>query len=289
MRVLLIIFTSVLVWLSPVYLSGQDGDQDSLDLAIAVLNFTNNTNSFAYDQLVNSIPEMLKTELSQYPQLVVVERQRIEKIMTEQALTLTGFADEASAQEVGQLLGAKYILTGELSQINSHIRIDCHIISVETGQVKGEKIGGPGGDAFEKMVQLLAGNIFHNLTGEGNFQSTVRLRKYPTRWFLVSTALTAITTGVSYIVSQNAYTSYKNAVQLDDFDRYYKRANNFRKVRNGFIAATSVLAITTAIMWFKDRDRNNRIYALVDPEKRFEPYLAIYLDQGVQFQWTIKF
>lgn len=288
-KYLLIIIVNAHLWLSPAFSHGQGGGQDSQELVIAVLKFTNNTDVFAYDELAASIPEILKTELSRYPRLIVVERQRIEKILSEQALSLTGFIDEASAQQVGQLLGAKFILTGEISRINSRLRIDCHIISVESGQVKGEKIVGPGGDALEKMLQLLASNIFHNLTGEGNFQSTAQLRNYPTRWFLVGTAMTAITSGITHFASRNAYDSYQDATRLDDIDRYYDRANNFRKARNGFVAAAGVLTLTTVIMWLIERGQRNRIYAGAYPDKPPEPFFAIHLDQNVSINWTIHF
>ncbi|MFQ5605122.1 MAG: CsgG/HfaB family protein [bacterium] len=285
----IVLLTGAVLALPTACLRAQEVNPDSLGLVVAVLNFNNNTDVFAYEKLVNSIPEMLKTELSIYPDLVVVERQRIEKIMQEQALTLSGFLNEESAQQVGQLLGAQYILMGELNRINAGLRIDCHIISVETGQVKGEKIAGPGRAAFEKMLQLLASNIVHNLTGQGQFQSRVRLRNYPTRWFIVATTITAIATGITHAVSQSAYNSYQDATQLDDFDRFYNRANNFRKVRNGLIVATATVALTTTILWLKDRSQRNQIYATATPTSWSAPYFAMRMDGGLSLNWRVSF
>jgi TolB-like protein len=257
---------------------------------IAVLRFTNNTDVFAYDRLELSIPEMLKTELSQYEQLVVVEREDIEKIIAEQALSLSGAIDETSAQEVGRLLGAEYILKGELSLINSaQLRIDCHIISVKTGQIKGEKIVGPRNKSLEKMVQLLAGNILFNLTGESNFKSSAKIQGYPTGWFLVGTILTAAAGGFAHFTSEKAYDSYRNATRLDDFDRHFNRANDFQKIRNGFIAASAAFAITTTILWIAERDGGNKIYAQTYAKKPPQTLWAVNLEQGVSLNFIINF
>ncbi|MDZ7343138.1 MAG: CsgG/HfaB family protein, partial [candidate division KSB1 bacterium] len=76
---------------------------DSIPITVAVLNFKNASGRFAFDDLEKSIPEMLKTELSQAPlRLLVVERGKLEAILQEQALAQTGAIDEKAAQTVGQ-------------------------------------------------------------------------------------------------------------------------------------------------------------------------------------------
>ena len=68
--------------LQTVSLSGQETNNNPDKQVIAVLKFKNNTDVFAYDRHETGIPEMLKTELSQYNKLVVVERENIESRMS---------------------------------------------------------------------------------------------------------------------------------------------------------------------------------------------------------------
>jgi TolB-like protein len=238
------------------------GAPDSSTLTLAVLDFKNNSGQFALDALEKSIPEMLKTELSRSgSRLFVVERQKLAAILQEQALGQTGALDGQTAQRVGQLVGAQFLVSGELSMVSSKLRIDCHILKVETGQVRGEKVIGPGREALDDMVRLLAANLIFNLTGAGEYRQTRRLKQYPISWFVLATALTSAATGASHWVSHEAYRQYQSDTKLDEFDSDYNRANNFRKARNGLAIASGALALVSIGFWIKNRSENNQIFA----------------------------
>lgn len=239
------------------------GAPDSSTLTLAVLNFKNSSGQFALDALEQSVPEMLKTELSRSAsRLLVVERQKLEAILQEQALGQSGVLDEQTAQRVGQLVGAQFLLSGEISTVGSRLRIDCHILKVETGQVRGEKVIGPGRETIDDMVRLLAANVIFNLTGEGEYHQALRVKQYPTSWFLLATALTAAATGVAHWVSHEAYQQYQADTKLDEFDTDYNRANNFRKARNGLAIASGALALASIGFWIKNRSENNQLFAM---------------------------
>ncbi|MDZ7290523.1 MAG: CsgG/HfaB family protein [candidate division KSB1 bacterium] len=239
-----------------------DSVSDSSTITLAVLDFKNNSGLFTLDALEKSIPEMLKTELSRSPsRLLVVERQKLEKILQEQALGQTGVLDEKTAQQVGQLVGAEFLVSGEISTVGPRLRIDCHIFKVATGQVRAEKAIGPGRETTDDMVRLLAANIIFNLTGEGDYREKLQLKKYPASWLLFATALSAAATGVTHEISHHAYQDYQSAKRLHEFDTYYKRASNFRKARNGLIIATGALALASINFWIKNRSEENQIFA----------------------------
>jgi TolB-like protein len=254
---------------------------DSSTITVAVLDFKNNSGMFSLDPLEKSIPEMLKTELSRSgSRLLVVERQKIEAILQEQALGQTGVIDEKTAQTVGRLAGAEYLLTGEISSlVDSKLRLDCHILKVETGQIRGEKVIGSNREAIDEMVRLLAANILHNLTGEGQYRQRLRLKNYPTTWLWLATALTSVATGVTHLVSRDEYNQYQSATKLDEFDTHYDRAGNFRKARNGLAIASGVLAITSVSLWLKSRSEGNQIFALTAPQKP-EPAKGVTIFAG---------
>jgi len=265
---------------------------DSAGLVVAVVDFKNNSGIFSLDDLEKSVPEMLKTELSRRGSILsVVERQKLETILQEQALAQSGILDETSGQTVGQLLGAQYLLSGEISMSESRLRIDCHILKVSTGQVRGEKVIGRGRDVLDEMVSLLATNILFNVSGEGTYSQHRRLKNYPVSYFLAATVLAAATTGATHWFSHDAYEKYHSASTLDDIGKYYDRAEKFRNVRNGAAIASGVLAITTAILWMTNRSTDNQLFARADSPRR-EQFNTIdfFADQhGTRMRVCINF
>lgn len=239
---------------------------DSAAITVAVLDFKNSSGLFNLDVLEQTVPEMLKTELSRPGSGIwVVERQKLEMILQEQALAQTGLIDQKTAQEVGQLAGAQYLLNGEISLSGSPLRIDCHILKVENGQVRGEKVVGDR-NASEDMVRMLASNILYNLTGEGQYRQSLRLKNYPTTWFVLATALTAAAAGFTHGIHHQAYDNYQSANRLEDIDKYYNRAGDFRKARNVTAIVSGALALTSLQLWLKNQSEQNRILAAA-PEK----------------------
>jgi len=258
-------------------------------ISIAVLKFTNNTNVFGYDKLELSIPEMLKTELSKYDDLLIVERTHIEKALEEQKLSLSGIVADDSVQEAGRLFGAEYVLRGEISLIDhQQLRLDCHIIKVSSGQVRGEKVIGAKDMALDKMIFLLAGNTYYNLSGRGSYLNSVKLQKYRGLWFLTTAVVTAAGAAYSHIESEKAYDSYLQAVSLRDFDKQYNRANNFRKARNGLLISTGVFALISTSLFLKERGANNKIYAANHAQNPAASW-ALQMNSGFTMQLAVHF
>lgn len=263
----------------------------STAITVAVLDFKNNSGQFHLDVLEKNVPEILKTELSRAGSGIwVVERQKLEMILQEQALAQTGLIDQKTAQEVGQLAGAQYLLNGEISLSGSRLRIDCHILKVENGQVRGEKVVGDR-NASEDMVRMLASNILYNLTGEGQYRQSLRLKNYPTTWFVLATALTAAAAGVTHGIHHQAYDNYQSANRLEDIDKYYNRAGDFRKARNVTAIVSGALALTSLQLWLKNQSEQNRILAAAAPEKPWRTQgLILFADEAtIRFGVTLQF
>lgn len=250
---------------------------DSTVLTVAVLNFQNNSGLFNLDLLEKNVPEMLQTELSRPGSgLLVVERQKLEMILQEQALGQTGVIDQQTAQAVGQLAGAQYLLTGEISMAGARLRIDCHILKVATGQVRGEKVVGRDRRASAEMVRLLASNILYNLTGAGQYRESVRLKRYPAAWLALAAGLTAAATGVTHGISRAAYQKYQAATTLADLEKHYDRASDYRKARNATAMVTGALALASVHFWLKNHADHNRIFAAASAaEEQRMPRLAL--------------
>jgi len=68
----------------------------------------------------------------------VVDRQQLDLIRAEQNFQWSGEVSDASAQEIGQMLGAQTIVSGSITTIGSVYRIQVRAISVQTAAVQGQ-------------------------------------------------------------------------------------------------------------------------------------------------------
>jgi TolB-like protein len=123
-----------------IIVGGRDGQaqENQPDLpTVAVLDFT----GLMIGQGANSAPlgkavsAMLVTELSEREGIRVIERYRLQDLLTEQRLSLSGRVDEDTAIEVGQMVGAQYIIHGQVTTIGETVRMDMRAVDVETSEV----------------------------------------------------------------------------------------------------------------------------------------------------------
>ena len=117
---------------------------------VGVIDFANKT---AYgSRLGDSATDILVTELSKTGRFIVVERDKMSKLLEEQKLGLTGVIDPNTAARAGKILGLSAIMTGSVSQFGAKKEgadylitqskrqvveavVDIRVVDVETGQV----------------------------------------------------------------------------------------------------------------------------------------------------------
>jgi len=231
------------------------------EITVAVADFSNSTGRFLYDTLEKSVPEMLKTELSRIGDITVVERSKLESVLAEQALNQTGIIGVEDAQKVGQLVGAQYVIAGEITKVQSRLRIDAHIVQSQTGKVVGEKVTGPDEHVIEKMVRILAINIVHNLSGVGTYTTSEKITNYYAEWVMLS----AVAAGAISLSLNSTYKdhwqNYESAIKLNEFDDYYNKANTSYKARNIMFCVTGILLSTGVSLWLQNTSKSNKILA----------------------------
>lgn len=265
--------------------------QSGETITIAFASFENKTDLFFYDRLETTLPEMLKTEMARSDQIVVLERSKLDAILAEQALAQAGLIDPETAQTVGRLAGAQFIVTGEITKLNKRLRIDARILRVANGQVLGEKVIGKDLDQIDAMVSVLANNIIFSLTGTGTRMERLRMHKYPTRWLLATGAAVGVGAFYAQYKFNDKYDAYKSARQLSEIQRHYDQANTAYQWRNWLLSASSSLMVTGAIFYLFDHqdDRlilanyqsaNSEFYFAVIPELDCSPYLGVRLCFG---------
>jgi TolB-like protein len=209
-------------------------------VTVAISSFKNESGQYYLDSWEKTIPDMLKSELSDSDEIIVLERQALEDILKEQALSLTGLVDSATVQRVGKIVGAQYVINGTISSSGDRIRIDVKIIRVETGQLHSEKAEAPGNGHLNEMMHLLGNNIRFMLSGRGSYKNEIKITQYPTVYFFAATLVlggSALWVDKSY---RDKYDAYHQATALNEFDKYYDDANSLYKIRNALYGLTGV-------------------------------------------------
>ncbi len=113
---------------------------------IAVLDFEGNEKISMKNNL--KMADILITSLSKSKRFELVERNRIDKIIEEQKLALSGLIDEKSAIEVGKLSGAEYVVIGNITSatkkeidkfgyilVKLEVGVDVRVVNGTTGKI----------------------------------------------------------------------------------------------------------------------------------------------------------
>ncbi|BBO70888.1 hypothetical protein DSCA_48180 [Desulfosarcina alkanivorans] len=121
--------------------------------SVSVLYFSNSTGRPDLDALQKGLAYMLATDLSSIKSLLVVERVKLQALVEEMDLGVSGLVAADSAPRVGRLLGARFLVSGDLSNpagtggagaaldeggifraLEARIRINPRLLNVPAGQ-----------------------------------------------------------------------------------------------------------------------------------------------------------
>ena len=126
-------------------------------LSVAVFDFE--TKDDAGKDLGGKAATLINAYLSAEPQVITVERTDLQKLLGEQELGLSGNVSAATAAKVGQLTGAKVIVTGRIFSVGNDLMMVSKVISSETSRVYGEVVKGASASAIDTMAQEMAKKI----------------------------------------------------------------------------------------------------------------------------------
>lgn len=129
---------------------------------LAVLNFKNNTpksRSAEYEPWEFGIASMVMTDIETIGIFNIVSKERLSDILQEQQFQLTGAVNTKDIVELGNLTGAKYILTGSFMEINGTLRIESQVFSVEKGTQLGTASVNGKTDSFFDIEKELVSKI----------------------------------------------------------------------------------------------------------------------------------
>jgi TolB-like protein len=161
---------------------------------------------------------MLISDLNGLPRIKIIERESLEKILKEQALSLSGLTEGKSA-EIGKILQADKLIYGSYILTTDNIRIDLKLVKIETAVIEyTANVNGKVEDIFLLQTELVS-NIrnFLNIT-------TVQIpHQVETKSI---TALASYYIGLDHMDNkryEQAESEFKKATELDPL---FARAQN---------------------------------------------------------------
>lgn len=117
------------------------------------------------EELGNKVTDLLFANLVTNPDMYLVEREDIDKLFTEQELNRSGLINPAQATQIGNLTGAKILVTGSVLVVGDKLYVVAKIIGTETSRVLGASVKGKVDDELDGLVDELAKNVSKTITG----------------------------------------------------------------------------------------------------------------------------
>ncbi len=143
---------------------------------VAVLYFENKTGKSEFDPLQKGLALMLITDLFSVKGLQVVERIKVQALVEEMGFGVTGLVQPGSVPRIGKLLGARWIIGGEITA--GSIKIQSNVLDVAESKILGQPVAtGEMTDLFRLEKDLLF-KIIEFLKIEMTPQEREELKKY---------------------------------------------------------------------------------------------------------------
>ena len=148
-------------------------------LTVAVYDFKGDTAAAIY---ANNVTTLLTANLTAETNLLMVERAVLAKALKEQAFGLSGMVSPDTASQIGQITGAKVLISGQVIKTSKdHVIIVANLIGTETGRLFADKVDGATdnlteltSDLSHKIAQTI-GDQTTNLVSAAQESSTDRL------------------------------------------------------------------------------------------------------------------
>jgi TolB-like protein len=118
---------------------------------VAVLSFTSMS-----DQLSAYVIDELNNAIVNVGTLTVVDRQQLDLIMQEMQFQESGLVSDESAQEIGRMLGAQYIVSGSIEVVAGSYRFRTRALTVENAAI-----------VYSSSQSVANDRIIASLTGRG--------------------------------------------------------------------------------------------------------------------------
>ena len=134
--------------------------QDEQQIRVAVFDFDGKGIT---DDEATTLTERFRSVLIETKKFTMVERQKVNLILEELGLQMTGVVSEKSLSEAGAMLGVQRIVTGSIGKIGDTYTVDIRVVDVQSAKLLGSISRNTTGTKenllalLERMAKNLAG------------------------------------------------------------------------------------------------------------------------------------
>jgi tetratricopeptide (TPR) repeat protein len=188
-------------------------------VAVLPFEYTGDSN---YSALSRGMADLIITDLGLVPSIRLLERDRVQAMFSEIALSQTGAVDRATQLRSGRLLQAERLVTGRIAYSPATVTYNAQATNVATTQPQGQiaTVSGPLNQLFQQERQLVEG-LMRNMGINITPQLLAQLNRRPTQ-------------------NLQAFLAYSRGLVASDAGRLEEAANFFDNARTldpGFSAA----------------------------------------------------
>lgn len=142
---------------------------------LAILPLDPGGETEAHPGLGRALSSMMITDMAGLDGLTLVERDRLDAVLAEVELGESGYLDPATAQVAGRGLGVERVVVGTWTVMDTSLRIDARILSVESGEVLGAASASGMTADFVALEKDVVANLLGDLAVELGAAETRRI------------------------------------------------------------------------------------------------------------------
>ncbi|NLF15928.1 MAG: hypothetical protein GX595_01535 [Lentisphaerae bacterium] len=113
------------------------------------------------------VADVLFATLAAEPSLYLVDRAEMDKLAAEAELNLSGMVASGQTTKLGELCGARILVTGNVMQVDQSIYLVAKIIGTETSRVLGQSVKGDASAALDVLAEQLAAKVAETIQTRG--------------------------------------------------------------------------------------------------------------------------
>lgn len=100
--------------------------------SVAIMSFTTENKSLTFEKYFQA--ELFEGFFG-IGKMKIIERDNIDKILSEQNFQLSGNVDDSSAKSIGKVIGVDYVCYGTILDLDQNLRISGKMVTVQTGEI----------------------------------------------------------------------------------------------------------------------------------------------------------
>jgi TolB-like protein len=128
-----------------------------VEYPIAILPFKGRGKEVS--DMEQKVTDLVFAKLAVAPDLYLVDREDFDKVLNEAELSLSALVNPQEAIAVGQLTGAKLLITGSVFQVDESIYLVAKLIGTETTRVVGVSVKGERDESLDELASGLSEQV----------------------------------------------------------------------------------------------------------------------------------